>query len=216
MIRKCYTIWEILAGTNILMADCEDRVDVINNVMTDFYDYMYWSPLIKVGEWFTGNGDKTMQLLYDPYKIEWFYWYGDWCAANSKCFIKVPQCLDCHCPDLYQIKMEQALYGISGSQYVLTYDNVHWILDFNIPNGVDQWYVVYSITHTPITNYTDTICIDPRLLAWVKLMLRKYMAENDNEINLAQYYSAELEKWKARKEKDMSGNLISVITTNVR
>ena len=131
-------------------------------------------------------------------------------------FIKVQQCLDCFFPELYQIKMEQSLYGIKWGQYMLTYDDVHWTLDFNIPNGVDQWYVVYSVTHKPITSYTETICIDPRLLPWVKLMLRKYLAENAMEINLAQYYSSELEKWRAKKEKDMSGNLISVITTNVR
>jgi len=47
-------------------------------------------------------------------------------------------------------------------------------------------------------------------------MIKKYIAENDREMNLAQYYSGELEKRKQRKDKDLVQNLISVVTTNVR
>lgn len=217
MITKCYTISQLLAWTNIMMADCEDRVNVMNNILSDFYDFMYGSPLIKVGEGFVGSWEKTMQLSYEPYKIEWFYGYGTACQ-NNKCFIKVPSCLDCSCPELYQIKMEQSIYWLSGSQYKVTYVEAddRWILDFNIPNWVDQWWVVYSITQKPLINYSDTICIDPRLLQWVRYMIKKYIAENDREMNLAQYYSGELEKRKQRKDKDLVQNLISVVTTNVR
>lgn len=216
MVTKCYTISELLCWLNILMSDCDDRVCMMNNILSDFYDYMYGSPLLKVAEWFVGNGIKTMELSNELYKLEWFYGYGDSCA-NNKCFIEVPNCLDCLCPKLYQIKMEQTLYWLDASKYKLTYStDDKWIVDFNIPNGIDQWYVVYSITHKPLSSYDETICIDPRLLTWLKLMIKKVIAETNMEINLANHYDQKLSERKARKDKDMWGNLISVITTNVR
>lgn len=215
MVTKCYTISELLCWTSILMSDCEDRVCLMNNIMSDFYDYMYWSSLIKVAEWFVGNWEKTMQLSNELYKIEWFYWYWDKCA-NSNCFIEVPICLDCFCPKLYQIKMEQSVYWLDASKYTVTYVDDKWVVDFNIPNWVDQWYIVYTITHTPLSSYNDTICIDPRLLTWLRLMIKKAIAEKDNEFNLASYFSQRLWERKAQKEKDLANNLISVTTNNVR
>ena len=46
-------------------------------------------------------------------------------------------------------------------------------------------------------------------------MIRKYVAINEKEINLAQYYEQELATWKAKIEKNQSWNLISVITSDV-
>lgn len=215
MITKCYTISELLCWTSILMSDCEDRVCMMNNIMQDFYDYMYGSPLTKIAEWFTWNWSKVMELSHDLYKIEWFYWYGGGCA-NNNCFLEVPICVDCFCPKLYQIKMEPTLYDVNSSQYRVRYEWDKWFVDFNIPNWVDQWYVVYSVVHQQLNSYDDTICIDPRLLTWLKLMIKKAIAEKDNEFNVSSYYSQRLAERKEQKTKDISNNLISVTTNNVR
>lgn len=216
MATKCYTISELLAWKNILISDCEDRTNFMNEALEEFFDLMYGSPLTKSAEWFVWNWVKTMQLIYDVYKIDWFYWYGSWCT-NGNCFIKVPKCIDCHCPDLYQIKMEQSIYWLDWWQYKLTYsdnDNKRTI-DFNIPNGIDTWYVVYSINHRKLTSYSDTVCIDPRLTIWLKLIIRRMLAERDMEINLANYYAQRFTEWKTRQDKNVANNLISVITSNV-
>jgi len=198
------------------MSDCEDRLCLINNIMAEFYDYMYWTHLTKVAEWFTGSGSKVIELAYEPYKIEWFYWYGSWCA-NKNCFVKIQSCIDCMCPELYQIKMENSLHTTDPSQFKVRYEegNDKWFVDFNIPAGVDQWYIVYTRNHKDLTSNNQTICLDPRLLPWLKMMIRKYVAINEKEINLAQYYEQELATWKAKIEKNQSWNLISVITNHV-
>lgn len=216
MINKCYSISKLLCWLDVRMSDCDDRICLINNIMTDFYDFMYWSPLLKVAEWFVWAWLKQMELSYEPYKIEWFYWYGNWCG-NNNCFVKVKNCIDCMCPELYQIKMENSLHTKDPSQYKLRYesDNNKRFIDFNIPWWVDRWYIVYSRTHKDLLMYDEKICIDPRLLTWLKLMIRKYLAVNDKETNLAQYYSQELSSWKLNKEKEHAWNLISVITNNV-
>jgi len=216
MISKCYTIGELLCWLDVMITDCSDRICLMNNILTDFYDYMYWSPLIKLGEGFVWSGDKKIELTFEPYKIEWFYGWWKNCA-NNNCFIKVQSCLDCVCPELYQIKMENSLHWVWPAQYMLSYDDVDdkWFLDFNIPAGVDRWYVVYSRTHKPITMYDETICIDHRLLTGLKLMIRKYIAINQKETNLAQFYWQELAVWKANKEKEHVWNLISVMSNNV-
>ena len=50
------------------MSDCEDRLCLINNIMAEFYDYMYWTHLTKVAEWFTGSGSKVIELAYGHIK----------------------------------------------------------------------------------------------------------------------------------------------------
>lgn len=216
MITKCYTIKKLLCWLDIRMSDCEDRLCLMNNIMADFYDYMYWSPLIKVAEGFVWTWQKVMELAYEPYKIEWFYWYGKWCA-NNNCFIKVANCIDCMCPELYQIKMENSIHTTDPSQFKVRYEEEDdkWFIDYNIPVWLEQWYVVYTRTHKDLTNNDETICLDPRLLTWLKLMIRKHVAINEKETNMASYYEQELWTWKAKTEKNQSWNLISIITNHV-
>lgn len=175
----------------------------MNRILRDFYTNIAWTKLARVWVAFTGDWLKTIQFDHWVKQVHGFMWKVDKECANQRLFTKIENPNDCHCSCewTYNIIMEETRTTPMEWQYYFNRENDKLVLKANIPNWVTEWRVVYSMWPEELTSIDDKICIDDNALVLLQYLVKTVYAEDNNEINMAQYYNNKFNEL-FKKERD--------------
>lgn len=197
---NCYTVNEILCWLDINDPDCKRKVCIMQRILRDFYTHITGTKMSRVWIQFTWDWLKTIQFPHWVKQVHKFLIEWDDSCLSKRLFRKVDDWDKCWCNANFELLAEEVRTTPKEWQYRFTRENDQLVLKLNVPKWVTQWRITYSRWPDIIETRDDKICIDDNALVLLQHLIQKAYAEQNREIQLAQYHKNEFNELLKKEE----------------
>lgn len=119
----------------------------------------------------------------DIYRVHWIYVEPCDKCCPPQCMSKEDWCDDC-CDNLYSLHIYPAVWDLDVGAFSVNSNKI----SFNVWDGIQKWYVVYSKWPKEITSLDDLICVDPKEIRLLKQTINKTRHEMNGDYEAANYF----------------------------
>lgn len=192
------TVKDLYKWTSISDSWCDSKIARVNDMLSMFALEVYDLYPMKIIERFTPADCKAkITTSYPIVKVFGFFWKWChiWCSEDPK---------DC-CAWFKKLLMEELYWdNLDQNSYAVTWDKE---VTVKLPKGMSDGFIVYSRGFPEVKTLTDTIEMNPQMLALFRLYMKsEYALEWDNDINMSANYTSKFNT-QLKKLKEMYANV---------